>query len=111
MSCLMLLASLPPVRVGTGGRVLVLLLSTPALHAAVVRRQQPAHPFGRTPLGRGGGFVDTTGDQLRHRCALGQAGARGLEVFRWGGGRGGSRRPALVGSCLPAGRVRSWHGV
>src|SRR4051794_30937748 len=100
MSCLMLLASLrgllPSRSLLRVGR---LFLGATALNTAVVSGQKTANPLGRALLGGISATVDTAGDELRHRCALGQP-CRGGGIDRVLGGRA-SGLPALVGSGAP----------
>src|SRR3954468_21699349 len=100
MSCLMLLASLrgllPSRSLLRVGR---LFLGATALHTPVVRGQETADTLGSTFLDGFVATVDTAGDELRHRCALGQPGCGG-GIDRVLGGRTGGL-PALVGRGLP----------
>src|SRR3954452_11870667 len=100
MSCLMLLASLrgllPSRSLLRVGR---LFLGATALHTPVVRGQEAADTLGSTFLGGISAPVHTAGDELRHRCALGQPGCGGGVNGVLGSRTGGL--PALVGRGAP----------
>src|SRR5690242_18736326 len=102
MSCLMLLASLRGLLPSRSLLRVGRFFGATALHTPVVGGQQTADTFGGTTLNGSVVPVNTTGDELRHRSALGQT-RRGRGVDRHLSRRL-SGLPPRVGCGLP--RVR-----